>query len=320
MLTRLHTEPATSTWPGAHPIAARVSTLFACLLVLLALLAPDEFSRLTPGAFVSVPLEGLLWVALLLVLPRRATSAAATFVGVALGLLGILKLLDMGFFAVLARPFDPLLDWKLLDDAMRFLAGSIGAVPAIGSLAVAVALSTTLVIFMTRAVQHLSGLVVRHSSAAARAVVVLAVAWLTCAMLAIQIVPGVPIAVDASAAYLHSRAHPAVPVSRITSRLRPRPLLMPSRTPRQKISWPHCRAKTWSSLSSRVTAAMPSRIQNLPPKSVRARCRRSSTPCVPDSVPGAPSSPHQPRAAAAGSRTPPCFPAYGSITSSVTTT
>ena len=191
-----------------HAIAARASTLFACLLVLLALLTPDEFSRLTPGAFVSVPLEGLLWVALLLVLPRRATSVAAPFVGVALGLLGILKLLDMGFFAVLARPFDPLHDWRLLDDAMSVLAGSIGAVPAIGSLAIAVALSTTLVIFMTRAVQHLSGVVVRHSSAAARAVVVVAVPWLTCAMLAIQIVPGVPIAVEASAAYLHTRAQP----------------------------------------------------------------------------------------------------------------
>jgi hypothetical protein len=194
---------------SGHPIAAWVSTLLACLLVLVALLAPDEFSRLTPGGFVSVPLEGLLWVALLLVLPRRATPVAATFVGVALGLLGILKLLDMGFSAVLARPFDPLLDWKLLDDAMRVLAGSIGAVPAIGSLAVAVALSTTLVFFMTRAVQHLSGLVVRHSSVAGRAVVVLVVPWLTCAMLAIQIVPGVPIAGKASAAYLWTHVHPA---------------------------------------------------------------------------------------------------------------
>ena len=193
----------------AHPIAAWISTSFACLLVLLALLAPDEFSRLTPGAFVSVPLEGLLWVALLLVLPSRATSVAAPFVGMALGLLGILKLLDMGFFAVLARPFDPILDWKLLDDAMRVLAGSIGAVPAIGSLAVAVALSTTLVIIMARAVQHLSALVVRHRSGATRGVVVLAVPWLTCAMLAVQIVPGVPIAGKASAAYLRTRAHPA---------------------------------------------------------------------------------------------------------------
>jgi Sulfatase len=123
-------------------------------------------------------------------------------------LLSIGKLLDMGFFAVLARPFDPLLDWKLLDDAMRFLAGAIGAGPAIGSLAVAITISTALVILMTRSVQHLSRLVLRHNSAAARAIVVLAVLWLTCAMLAIQVVPGVPIAVEASTAYLHTRSQP----------------------------------------------------------------------------------------------------------------
>ncbi len=195
--------------PKAHPIAAWVITTLACLLVLLALLAPDELSRFTPGVFVSVPLEGLLWVALLLVLPGWSKSVAATLFGLALGLLSIMKLLDMGFFAVLARPFDPLLDWQLLDDAMKFLAGAIGAVPAIGTLAVAVTLSTVLIILVTRSVQHLSRLVVRHNATAARAVVVLAVPWLTCAMLAIQIVPGVPIAVEASALYLDTRAHPA---------------------------------------------------------------------------------------------------------------
>ena len=195
--------------PRPHPIAGWVVTALACLLVLLALLAPEEFSRLTPGVFVSVPLEGLLWVALLLVLPGRAKPVAAMLFGLALGLLSIVKLLDMGFFAVLARPFDPLLDWQLLDDAMTVLAGSIGAVPAIGSLAAAVTFSTALVIFMTRSVQHLSHLVVRHTSTAARAVVVLTVLWLTCAMLAIQIVPGVPVAAELRAVHLHTSARPA---------------------------------------------------------------------------------------------------------------
>ena len=190
-----------------RPIAPWVLTTLACLLVLLALLAPDEFSRFTPGVFVSVPLEGLLFVALLLVLPGRAKPVAAMLFGLALGMLSIVKLLDMGFFAVLARPFDPLLDWQLLDDAMTVLAGSIGALPAIGALAVAVTISTALIIYVTRSVQHLSRLVVRHNATAARSVVVLAVTWLTCAMFAIQIVPGVPIAVEVSALYLHTRTH-----------------------------------------------------------------------------------------------------------------
>jgi hypothetical protein len=190
-------------------IAAGLTTTLASVLVLLALLAPYEFDRLTPAAFVSIPLEGVLGVALLLFLPARARAAAATLFGLALGLLTIMKLLDTGFFAVLDRPFDPVLDWMLLDDAMRFLAGSIGPVPAIGSLAIAVVLSTALVIFMTRSVQHLARLVVRHNLAAAPAVVVLAGLWLTCAMLGNQIVPGVPVAAEGSAVYLQHRHRPA---------------------------------------------------------------------------------------------------------------
>jgi hypothetical protein len=195
----------------ARRIVAWLTTTLACLLVLLALLAPDELGRHTPAAFVSIPLEGVLGVALLLFLPARARAAAATLFGVALGLVAIMKLLDTGFFAVLDRPFDPVLDWMLLDDAMRFLAGSIGAVPAIGSLATAVVLSTVLVISMARSVQHLARLVVRHNAAASRAVVVLAGLWLTCAMLGSQIVPGMPVAAEGSAIYLQHRHRPASP-------------------------------------------------------------------------------------------------------------
>ena len=181
----------------------------AALLVLLALLTPDQISRIAPAAFLSIPVEGLLGVALLLSVPTRATPVAATLFGVALGFLAIMKLLNMGFFALLGRPFDPMLDWMLLDDGMRFLAGAIGSVPAIASLATAVVLSTTLIILMTRSVQHLARLVVRHNRAAARAVVVLAVVWLTCAVLGIQVVPGVPVAAEGAATYLHDRHGPA---------------------------------------------------------------------------------------------------------------
>jgi hypothetical protein len=189
-------------------VAAWLTTTLAGMLVLLALLAPDQFGRFTPAAFVSIPLEGVLGVALLLFLPAWARPLTATLFGVALGLFTIMKLLDAGFFAVFDRPFDPVLDWMLLDDAMRFLAGSIGPVPAIGSLATAIVLSTALVIFMTRSVQHLAHLLVRHNAAASNTVVVLAGLWLTCALLGSQIVPGVPVAAEGSAVYLQHRHRP----------------------------------------------------------------------------------------------------------------
>src|SRR4029453_4591601 len=53
-------------------IAGRGAAAPAGLLVLLALVAPSEISRLTPGGFLSIPVEGLLGVALLLGLPAQS--------------------------------------------------------------------------------------------------------------------------------------------------------------------------------------------------------------------------------------------------------
>ena len=208
-MPRAHHALPRADWHRGRGIAAWVTMPLAALLVLLALLTPDQISRIAPAAFLSIPVEGLLGVALLLFLPTRATPVAATLFGVALGFLAIMKLLNMGFFALLGRPFDPMLDWMLLDDGMRFLAGAIGSVPAIGSLAIAVVLSTALIILVTRSVQHLAPLVVRHNRAAARALVVFAAVWLTCAMIGIQVVPGVPVAAEGSVAYLQHRHRPA---------------------------------------------------------------------------------------------------------------
>jgi Sulfatase len=193
-----------------RPLSATSGTgladALACLLILMVLLAPNQLSQLTPGAFVSIPLEALLGAAVLLILPPKARAAAATLIGLALGLLALVKLLDMGFFAALARPFNPEQDWPLLGNAMSFLAGAIGPYAAIGCLAAALIVSTVLIIVMTRSVQRLARLVVRHDLAASRAVVALAVSWLICALLGTQIVPGTSLTSVSSVAYLRQRA------------------------------------------------------------------------------------------------------------------
>src|SRR6266511_2368121 len=120
-------------------VVAWVTTALACLLVLFALIAPNRLSDLTPGAFLRIPVEGLVGVALVLVLPERARRVAAVLVGVALGLLTILKLLDMGFHEAFDRPFHPALDGNLLVDAVAVVRRSFGRVGAIVAVVVAVA-------------------------------------------------------------------------------------------------------------------------------------------------------------------------------------
>jgi hypothetical protein len=192
---------------GKLRVAARVvTTALAVALVLIALIAPNDVNDLTPGAFVRIPAEGLVGAALLLVLPARARRVVAVLAGVALGLLTIVKVLDMGFLAVLARPFDPVIDWILLDDAVAFLTSSVGRAGAIGSAVAAVLLAVAVLVLMTLAVRRLSRLLVRHDTTATRAVAALTAVWFTCAALGAQVAPGAPVASGSASVLAYDHA------------------------------------------------------------------------------------------------------------------
>ncbi|UNM16265.1 sulfatase [Streptomyces formicae] len=184
---------------------ARVTTALAALLVFAALLLPSELGRLTPGAFARIPGEAVLAAAVLLVLPPRPGRVVPVLAGTGLGLLTVLRLLDMGFHSVLARPFDPVLDWILLDDAQAFLRDSVGPVGAIGAATAVVVLAAALVVLMALAALRLSRLVVRHSAASACGTFVLGTVWILCAALGAQLA-GVPVAADSTAGAVQSRA------------------------------------------------------------------------------------------------------------------
>src|SRR4051794_41129050 len=85
----------------------------AAVLVYVALALPRQVEQLTPAALLRIPVEALIGVVLLLVLPARARRSVAAVGGAVLGVLVLLKVLDMGFLSVLGRPFDPVLDWVL---------------------------------------------------------------------------------------------------------------------------------------------------------------------------------------------------------------
>jgi hypothetical protein len=187
-------------------VVARVVTALACLLVFVALVAPDTLGGLTAGAFLRIPVEAIVGVALVLVLPARARRPAVVLGGVVLGLLAVLKIVDIGFTAVLARPFDPLVDWSLFGAGLDFLAGSIGRIGADATVVVAVVLAVAVLFLMTTAALRLSGVVVRRRIFATRAVMVLGAAWVICALLGAQIVPDVPVASTSTAALAYDRA------------------------------------------------------------------------------------------------------------------
>ena len=197
-------------WRDKHPAAAlaaaRLTTALAAVLVLFALLLPNRLTHLTPGAFARIPVEGILGAAVLLVLPPKPRRLAAVLGGVGLGLLTILNFLDIGFYSVLDRPFDLVLDWILFDDAEAFLRDSVGQAGAIGAVIGVVALVVALLVLMTLAVVRLSHLIVRHRTVTTRTTLVLGTAWITFAALGVQI-SGAPVASRNTAQFVQDRAH-----------------------------------------------------------------------------------------------------------------
>ncbi|GAA2154469.1 alkaline phosphatase family protein [Actinomadura napierensis] len=188
-------------------VAAWTATTLACLLVLFALDAPDRFDRLTPGQFVRIPVEALLTVALVLVLPERARRWVAAPLGALLGVVVIFKVMDIGFDAVLVRPFNPVFDWSFLRPGFEFVDTSVGRPAAIGLTALIVLLVIAVPVLMALSVLRLTRLAARHRTATGRTVAVLGTAWVACGALGVQVVPGVPLASGSAAelAYDHAR-------------------------------------------------------------------------------------------------------------------
>jgi hypothetical protein len=175
-------------------VAAWALTVLACLLVWFALVAPNQLGRLTPLSFVRLPLEGLAVVGLVLVLPHRAKRIVAAIVGVVLALVAILKILDMGFFEALGRPFNPVYDRGYFGSAMGLLGDSIGRREAVFVLIGAGILVVAILVFTPLAVLRLTRLADRHRTTSLRAVTVLAVVWSLFALTGVQIASDTPVA------------------------------------------------------------------------------------------------------------------------------
>ena len=200
-------------WRG---LAATSLTLLALGLVLVVLTAPDRLDEMSPSAFLRLPVELVVLVALLLVIPDRARRARGLVVaaaGLLLGLLAVFKLLDLAFGQALNRPFDPMIDWRYASDLVGTVRGSAPGALGVVLLAVAGLVLLAALLVVPLALRRVCGSAVRHRPAAVRAVAVLVPLWLVLSLLGIR-AGTVPIASDAAASYALAQ------VTRVPSQLR----------------------------------------------------------------------------------------------------
>jgi hypothetical protein len=182
-----------------------IGTVAAVLFVGGVALLPATVGGFTPWAFLRLPLELLFAGALLLLLPDGWRRLATRLLGTGIGLLLVLKLLDLGWSAALARPFDPVLDWRFLADAFRFVEGAAGRPVAVVVAAGAGIAAVAALSVPVRAVRRIADTAERHRRGAWRTLAVLALAWTAAVLLGVQIVPGLPLADDGTSTYLRER-------------------------------------------------------------------------------------------------------------------
>jgi phosphatidylglycerophosphate synthase len=164
--------------PPISPTVAAAFSILALLLVWAALVAPNQPSHFDLGAFVRLPLELLVVVAVAVLLPPVPRRVLAVVAGAVLSVLVVVKVLDIGFFTAFDRPFKPIDDSTYVGIGIETLRDTIGATSAYLIVAVATVFVLALLAIPVLALLRVTRVAAGHRGWALRAAVVLGVVWM----------------------------------------------------------------------------------------------------------------------------------------------
>jgi phosphatidylglycerophosphate synthase len=175
--------------------AVRFAVAGVALVVLwFDLLAPDRTWQFSLAAFVRIPVELLVLVAVALVLPPWPRRIVATIAGLVFSVLTFDKILNMAMWDTVDRSFNPLSDWSNILPAVAVVRDAIGS--ALTNVVFVVIWVGVVVIVgvLIAATIHVTAVAARHRRGALRGVAALTAVWGLCAGLALQVAPGFPVA------------------------------------------------------------------------------------------------------------------------------
>ena len=181
---------------------ATAFTVLAVLVVWAALVAPNQPQDVTLTAFFRVPLEGLVLIVLAAVLPTIPRRILAGVLGPALTLLVILKIFDVAFFTLFARPFDIVGDVGDAGIGIETLRAALGNTEANLIVYGGVALTVALLVVITMATFRLTRVAAGNRRWSLGAAGALGSVWLLCSMSGAQLLPHSPIASTSTASYV----------------------------------------------------------------------------------------------------------------------
>jgi phosphatidylglycerophosphate synthase len=173
---------------------AVVLTMLAALVVWVALVAPYQPNDLTLNGFLTIPLEGLVLIALAAVLPRTPRRILAVSFGLVLALVVVLKVINYEMFTLYDRPYDPLGDTSQLGNGIETLRSLVGGTETKLLEVGAVVGTVVLAVLLTLAMLRLTRVAAEHRRWALRAVTGLGAVWALCWAFGAQLISHTPIA------------------------------------------------------------------------------------------------------------------------------
>ncbi len=149
-----------------------------------------------------VPLEGLVLVALALVLPPVGRRILAGVLGPVLGLVVILKVLDIAFVTFVSRPFDPVGDLGNLGTGVETMRSALGGTKANLLMVGGVTLAVIVLVATTIALFRLMRVAAGNRRWSLRAVAALGALWLLASVFGAQLLSRTPIASTSAASFV----------------------------------------------------------------------------------------------------------------------
>jgi phosphatidylglycerophosphate synthase len=187
-------------------VIATVLTISSFLLVWAVLVSPDQPDFFTAGAFLRVPLEGLVVVLIAIFLPVDGRRILAVLTGLALALVVVLKVIDYEIFSLFSRPFEPLGDIGQFGNALETLRLEQGASQARLIEIGAVAAVAAAVVLLPLAMLRVTRVAADHRQRALRLLGALGGVWLVLGVLGTTLVSHTPIASTISAGVIFDTA------------------------------------------------------------------------------------------------------------------
>ena len=144
-------------------------------------------------------MEGLVLVAVAVLLPAWPRRIVAAVAGILFGLLTLAKILDITFYEEIGRSFNPVFGWVDIGPAIGVVRDTIGPTRTTIALAALCLGLILLVGAITAATIHVTTVAARHRRDAVRTLAALTAVWALSAVLSLQLIPGSPVASTSAA-------------------------------------------------------------------------------------------------------------------------